>query len=166
MSRFTSCRSSLPFPSLSYILKDHLSLSSRFPVRSGRRAWTQTEELGTRCAAFSLSMRRVPVNLLTPVASSSCPCSRRRWSSCSRGLRPPQPAERRPESFVCGLGAVFSAADVQNARGAPRSDNHQHPPSTGSDLLQFLQFAFGDRGQTGDCADLFRSNTSVSRSRA
>ena len=33
MSRFTSCLSNLPFPSLSYILKDHLSLASRSPLR-------------------------------------------------------------------------------------------------------------------------------------
>lgn len=33
MSRFTSCLSSLPLPSLSYILNDHLSRSSRFPRR-------------------------------------------------------------------------------------------------------------------------------------
>ncbi|KAA8578247.1 hypothetical protein FQN60_005417 [Etheostoma spectabile] len=62
MSRFTSCRSSLPFPSLSYILKDHLSLSSRFPrkIRAPRhglklKSWE-------RVCSFSLSRRRVPVN--------------------------------------------------------------------------------------------------------
>lgn len=44
MSLFTSCRSNLPFPSLSYILKDHFSLSSRFPRKSKCSAATYSKK--------------------------------------------------------------------------------------------------------------------------
>lgn len=61
MSLVTSCRSSLPFPSLSYILKDHLSRSSRFPRR-------------TRCSAATYSRKSSRLSYRSPEGGSQGFC--------------------------------------------------------------------------------------------
>lgn len=132
MSRFTSCLSSLPLPSLSYILKDHLSRSSRFPLKIRWSAATYSRKSSV------LSCKKVRqrlgvwtwINIYCTIRNCSfLPglCQRNGIQSQHRGT-PPQScsAPRRSSSARGGAGSRLDTPSWKRCTG-PGSEPSPSP---------------------------------------